>query len=391
MVLSSTFVTCLLGMAAGVLALSILVQVLQELYKYLRNSKTVLYREVLVDLLGPSVGRLWSAPEFADLRVRGALQFQRRRPTGRLLPLEKNELSSALTRMAPPWVQRVLAEIRRERQFPREGAPLSSWRTLLDQLGAVHQGSPGYWVARQIAECLQDNGHTFSPLEHQVGRLEPTGAVDFARLESAFRDRFLPQVTRAEQMFPLLERQFDFANGRRNLRQSFTIGLIVALAIGAPIQTLYQQALSRSPEETAALAEKLVALEERRAALQADTTVQAEQRFRLMTDSLLLPLGKILRQSHADSTAGPTGLPKTLIANSLTSPDSSAGEYFQSLGQKLRSIAYWLGCVITAILVSFGAPFWNDIVKSILYFQQSRRRQIRPAMGAPGKDATDVQ
>jgi len=375
-------------MAAGVMALSILVQVLQELYKYLRNSKTLLYRAVLADALGPSVGRLWSAPEFADLRVRGAFQFSRRRPAGQLLPLEKDELTTALTRMSPPWVQRVLAAIQKERQFKTFGTSSDSWHTLLTQLGSARKGTREYWIARQIAECLCENGHTVSPLSNQVGTLTANSSLDYERLESAFRERFLPQVTRAERIFPLIERQMEYANGRRNLRQSFTIGLIVALAVGTPIQTLYQQALSRSPEETAALAEKLVNIEERRASLAADTTIQEEKRIRILTDSMLIPLGRIIRESHTDSTATGTGLPKTLIAQSLTSSSASPiRDYLNGLGKKVASPAYLLGCLITAILVSFGAPFWNDIVKSVLYFQKSRRSQIRTV--ATGKDETD--
>ncbi|MEW6051086.1 MAG: hypothetical protein AB1644_08525 [Candidatus Zixiibacteriota bacterium] len=364
MIEASAFLSTILGIAASILALSVLVQVLQEMYKYLTNSKSLVYQQVLTDLLGPSVQRLWTAPEFAGLRVRGPFQLRRRRPGGALLPLPKDELVSALTRTAPLWTQRVMEQIQRERTASAAPtAPTSVWASLLAQLGECQRGTPGFWVAREIAQFLALIEHDWRPSENRVGHISASTEIDFARLELAFRDRFLPHVVRAERLFPLLDRHLEYANGRRNIRQTFVLGLLVTLVMGFSIQELFRQAYAMSPEDTVAIAERVVSIEEKHATLMRDSTIGEDQRIRALVDEVLMPTKAALQELQTRQLQ-PSKKPVSLA------------EYWDAFKRRL-SWSYFIGCLVTAILISVGAPLWNDIVKSVLYFQQSRRRMIQ--------------
>ena len=94
--MDSTVLTPLLAMTAWFLGLSILVQVLQELWKFVTSSKARSFEKALADFLGPFiVGRLKQDPLLA---VRGPLQFRRVSTAGPVLPLDAADLSKQLRR-----------------------------------------------------------------------------------------------------------------------------------------------------------------------------------------------------------------------------------------------------------------------------------------------------
>jgi len=86
-ILDNSLLTTLLTMAATFLGLSIVVQVIQELYKYLRSSKGRAYQLALKDFLGPLATELMRPGVLPDVRVRGPFQLMRIRPKGMILPL----------------------------------------------------------------------------------------------------------------------------------------------------------------------------------------------------------------------------------------------------------------------------------------------------------------
>jgi hypothetical protein len=102
--------TPLLAMTAWFLGLSILVQVLQELWKFITSSKARSFEKALADFIGPFVvGRLRQDPLLA---VRGPLQFRRVSTAGRVLPLDAADLTASLEKSAPEWhrlIRRALA------------------------------------------------------------------------------------------------------------------------------------------------------------------------------------------------------------------------------------------------------------------------------------------
>src|SRR3712207_6240628 len=92
-------------MTAWFLGISVLVQVLQEMWKFVTSSKSRAFEKALSEFLGPFVvGRLRQDPLVA---VRGPLQFRRVGMAGRILPLNADDLVAALEKSAPDW-QRLL-------------------------------------------------------------------------------------------------------------------------------------------------------------------------------------------------------------------------------------------------------------------------------------------
>ena len=91
--LDNSLLTILLTLAATFLGLSIVVQVVQELYKYLRSSKGRAYQIALQDFLGPLAHELLRPGVLPDIRVRGPMQLKRVRSKGMILPLKTGRIS----------------------------------------------------------------------------------------------------------------------------------------------------------------------------------------------------------------------------------------------------------------------------------------------------------
>lgn len=70
-ILDNSLLTVILTMAVTFLGLSLVVQVVQELYKYLRSTKARAYLQVLQDFLGPLSNELMRPGIVPDIRVRG--------------------------------------------------------------------------------------------------------------------------------------------------------------------------------------------------------------------------------------------------------------------------------------------------------------------------------
>jgi hypothetical protein len=135
---SNAFLTMVLGLAASRAAFAILVQITQEVYKYLTSSKTRAYRDALVDFIGPAAAQLLQPGAAPELFVPGPFQFRRVQPKGKLLPLSRDALVKALERTSPEWVRRGLKEFIGERRSHDS-------RTL-----TVTSGSPG---SRHLGGC----------------------------------------------------------------------------------------------------------------------------------------------------------------------------------------------------------------------------------------------
>ena len=95
---SSATLTTLPALGVWFLGLSLLIQIVQELYKHLTSSKSRAYSMTLVDFVGPFAKQLFQASVAPELTIRGPFQFRRTRPHGRLLPLKKEALVMALDR-----------------------------------------------------------------------------------------------------------------------------------------------------------------------------------------------------------------------------------------------------------------------------------------------------
>lgn len=360
-----------LGLAAMLLALAVVVQVVQEIYKYLTSSQGRLYAKVLVDVLGPWASQLSEDGSLVDLRARGPFQLFRIRPTGTLLPMERDDLVGALERTTAPWYRRALRELRSEAAHA-DAAPSPRWRSFLQRLMAVSESSPEATNAAELREFLAEWGHEFpSDAEGEVtvpshSQFQPQAALD------AFMDRFTPHVQRVASQYPQLMRNFEYQYRRRNLRQTFLIGLLLAFAANFPVQRLYELASAMSLDDALAAADRATAI------YQAQTTsgtpgadsvaVQVLEQFRVRIDSALAVV--VRQDSIAADSAAASRFPTALAGI----------RRFPALGLTDQT-AYIFGCLVTALLVSFGAPFWNDLVGALS--RAARQRATTPALPEP--------
>lgn len=378
---SASLLSTALGLAAALAALSLFVEVVQELYKFLTSSRARCYEQVLRDALGPWIGQVKRQASALELTVRGPFQFLRRRPTGVVLPLDPEDLTNALERTAPDSQRRALEAIRREVRRQEDGGPeppSGAWTEFLEQL-AVAAGAPVRWLAgpestepgepappvraepvesrdwaaREVLAFLEERD--LAPGARGGAGAERAAPFDARALERDFRERFLPHVERVRELHPRIMQNLEYAYRRRNRRQTFLFGLGVALLANVPLGRLYDDAASLPPSETAALA------------------------------------GQVMTRYEALGCAGPDPAEGCPPAESLEAArerlaamvdDLERGRggppYMIDLGGVLEGgvrgvLGYLVGCVLTAILITFGAPFWHDLVGALSAASSQRR------------------
>ena len=358
----------LMGLAAYLLAIALFVQIIQELLKFLRSGESRVYTMVLGDLLGPWARHLTRPGVLPDLQVRGPFQFLRLRPRGVLLPLDREALVGALEKTAAPRIRRTLEALRQESKLqagkPQASSP--SWLGYLDELLSVGRGSPGYRNARQVSEFLAEWG-VLTKKEVGEGFQSRNKAkhLDAAETLSAFRHRFLAHVIDADQRYPQLMRNFEYAYRRRNMLSTFIIGIAVALLFNFPFDRIYQRAASLSAEQRVELAERAIATYERLTPENDEAKRQeAEELKSLAIEAIEIAAG---RDGSIDYLGG----------------WNTVRQYWEEGGRSgwILTLRYFFGCLITAVLVSFGAPFWHDLAKALLRLQQGRRTRPRPEAG----------
>ena len=158
---NTTLLDTLLALAAVFLGLSLLVQVIQEVYKHLTSSKARAYKNALMDFIGPWAEQLFRPGGMLELGLRGPLQFLQRRPSGRLLPMVAETLIGSLEQMAPPWHVRALDAIRTEKRIqngtPKHPSP--AWKTFVADLISAETVMTGYRNAEEVIGFLQRWGH----------------------------------------------------------------------------------------------------------------------------------------------------------------------------------------------------------------------------------------
>lgn len=350
---STGLLSTIIAIGAAFLALSLLVQVIQELYKHLTSSRSRAYVNALTDFLGPHAQQLVQPGMIPDLQVRGPFQFLRTRPTGHLEPMDKDDLIVALERTAAPWIRRALTALRLEAGLAKgEAGQLSpSFRQFLHQLQGVTPGSPGYSTALDVREFFDTWGVKTGDTD--------VGTFDTSAVLKALRQRFLPNVVRADESFTQLVKNFDHAYRRRNLRHTFTFGFLLAILAQQPLWDIYDSAKAVPIEQAVAAAEEARAIYAQQAA--ADTTGSR---------------GPAALKAYADSLVG---------VLHQTSTDPSLGLNFRMVWQRIREPTYLLGCLLTALLISFGAPFWNDATGALLRLYKGRLTDEPKEAPVPGE------
>jgi hypothetical protein len=344
---SSSFLSIILGLAATFLGLAILVQVTQELWKHLTSSKANAYKQLLFDFFGLRARPMFEPGALRPFQVRGPFQFLRRRPIGKLLPLEKPQLIAALEHALPEWHRRALVAICYEAkaQAGTPSAPSPAWMGFRAQLAAAEPLGPGSSIARDINRFL-DAWATGEQL-------------NAAALLTAYRTALLPHIQRADDDYQQLSAQFDFAYRRKNLRQTVTIAFLISFFFNMPIGQLYRHAAAASPESAAQAARDMMQLYQTTGGLSTDS------------------LGMAKARQLADKVLTSAAIGQQPLAQWQGLSDFVA--LVQAGGGPL--VGYVLGCLVTTLLVSFGAPFWNDVAQAVLRTSQPERSASDAATG----------
>jgi len=373
--LSSTTITVCLGIAASYLIFSVFVQTVQEVYKYLTNSKGRAYGNALEDFVGPLARQLSAPGVMPGLRARGPFQLIRLSPAGIGLPLNKAQLIAGLERTAAPTIRQALDALTFEAglQNGKPDAPSPAFNGFLASLGRFVPANP---TAQAVAVFLG----TWCPGMIQLPSGTPVssfgGVIDASKVLEAFRRKYLSHVDKAAAEFPQFTSNFEHVYKRRNLRQTFIIAFAVAYVFQLPFQYIYDNARQMSPQQAESLANQAMTLFTNGAA----TNFGSALATGAGTNQPASP-----RPASASAAAASQGSPLNAVTNQAlvfaTNEMQLAYAALQGISQnniltpqwrpEKDSIKFVLGCLISALLVSFGAPLWNDLASYFLNAQKN--------------------
>lgn len=355
----------LLAVAAMLLGLALIVQVVQEIFKYLSNSKARVYQLVLRDYFGPWIDQLYTAGPATRFQVRGPFQFFKSRPTGVLLPLSKEELLEAMDAVAPDWIGHTLEALKNERRLqpPGGAAPSPNLATLVANLRSAAD-----------RERVHSNAHRMLNFLTEWGVIGKSRAlrreVDANRVLEGLYQRFFPDRVRTEQEFGQLERNYDHAYKRRNLRYTFLFALLIAILLNFPFDTLYRRASQLSPQQAAELTQAMIDADDRLREGDPEVVSGAAPRAerRELVRSLVEQISVVTASPERQSE---TATPRVQRSDTVAAPDEAPlyrrGLVAMSSAEGFAGVAsYFVNCLITALLVSFGAPFWHRLSESLL-------------------------
>jgi hypothetical protein len=322
----------LVALAAMLLGISLLVQVLQELWKFATSSKAIAFEKALDDFVGT-----WAASHLRQnttMAVRGPLQFRRVSKAGHVLPTDKVDLIAALEQASPTWHRLIDQAFQFESllQQGTPGEPSPRMAELLDTL-EVEVAS-----ARPATQALEV--HSFL----NTWGIGPSGVFDAAKARVALRHQFFAHLTPLELHYERLMQNFQYVYERRNLRQTFTWALAIALVFNLPLGGVYRRAAALPLADALTLSERAQALHADYMKLEAGNAADPA-----------LPALQV-REQRLRAAAD-----EALQISSGRSIPTDAQALLGELRTNLRSFSFLVGCLLTAILVSFGAPFWNDI------------------------------
>jgi hypothetical protein len=300
----------LMSLIARLGGLSVFAQACQELYKFLSNSKAQTYTRVFGDLLGPAARSAIGADSSATLGVSGPFQRAPVAPGQAVLPVADPQVSSTIKQGLPHWDRRTLEALQVEASLAQEGNSVRSpgWKAFRKELHA----------ARKVSYRAHSIDRFLSQSESSDLNLTPPQTL------TSFRQAFAPHLSESDRQAPQLRANFDYAYRRRNRRQSFTIGMLLALGLNQPLGRIYDRAYA-NPTSTASA---------------------------------------IAGTTETGTAGNGAGTPSTQVIPPSQPQPTQCGTLLACVasGKWMEALGNLLGCLATAVLVSFGAPFWNDLI-----------------------------
>lgn len=411
----------LLSFVALLFGISVLVQALQELYKYLSNNKSRAYSIAMRDYMGALFSHILSTNIAQDIRVRGPFQVFRFRPKDHIMPLSWEQLQQALETTLPVWKKKLLDALRNEvaLQMGKVTTPSPEWQHFIAELQKAGAMADLALSTADVTDFLQDWKQLPSPATtNEVDNTSTDSFLDAATLLTAFEQRFMGELKYYSDNYQHFNTAFEYQYKRRNMRLSFVIALLLTLCCNLPIQQVYKAAQGMNESQALGIIsqfesfrkdiitkedeDSVVAMAQATKAhtaspdtnssstasdtchIKADSLAQAafekgvgerKEIISAMVDSLRsldrgigglfdiqVPCAYVCRMVG--------GLPccDSTKQSSLYSKEgnSSSGATFSSGGVRLLPLwLYILGCLVTALSVSFGAPILNNIADMI--------------------------
>lgn len=302
---------------------------MQEAYKYLSNNKSRAFSNALEDYLGSLFSVVMRSSIIEQSRERGPFQIFRFRPKQRTLPLSQQEFDQALESTLPNWKKLVLQALTHEVSLQNGVPSLMSpdWMAFYNDLpkNELFKSNP------QILARMNKFICGWQAMDSQ------TSVVDASKMLKSFLSSFNQDTTKISENYTSFLRTFDFQYKRRNMRLSFVIALLLTLTCNLPLQKLY---FAASRMDTSA-------------------SYQMLNRF-AETNKLLL--------GDANSTKTQSSEPDEM----KVAIESMSGLFDYTYPPKLfhenaaNLPAYLLGCLMTSLLISYGAPLLNSLADMAL-------------------------
>lgn len=356
----------LIGLAGIFMGLAIAVQVLQEIYKYVTWSKARAYRIALRDFLGDWVDKAYGCEALRSMYVRGPFELvksffrkllnlkRKKSAAAGLLPLTKEDLLHAVDRTAPDWVRDVIDVLKKERDL-QQGTSAPPSPVLGELIDDVWTRYACDTPARKTFDFLVKWKVTGQPKKGSKKPLRKS--CDAARVLEAFYQRYVPERAKVNEEFEQFTANFEHTYQRRNFRQTLMLATLLSLLLGLPFSALYNEARSLAPEEAIRVTQSLSELHDES---QADPEKAAE--LNELLQRLREPLEQILEPQELDLGRGVARL-RELVGTP-------------------KQIPGYLGhCLLTALLIAFGAPFWDRLSKALLSFRGPRPAAAESAEG----------
>lgn len=431
------YLTLFIAFSAIILGLSVIAQTIQELYKYLTNSKSKTYSKAMTDYMGSLFLKILQSPTVHDLRIKGPFQIFSYRPKSYIQPLDAQTLSKALdSSLLAYWQKRCHDYLKQEVAFQanNSGTLSPNWQNFLSEFGKIPLNTQNYFSAEDVLNFLEQCYHTRTPDEEKkvIGTIEINAEqnIDATQLLQLFESRFLSAKKEYLENYDTFLGNFDFMYKRRNVRQTFIFGILLCALYNLPIQNVYQSAKSMDDETAMALLDKTKSsYEEKNNNSESDSskksnssqdstimeTTNAEQGY--SSDSASAQQNNLnissdtqqrtsLQSTNAQQSTMSERIADTLQMAQLKAIEDSLVKIkiefikntISSIRESLQTddvlfdtekgcsillnitnfkewLLYILGCIGTALCLSFGAPIINDLAAAAVSLRTGIKKQ----------------
>lgn len=254
--MNASILDIFLAFSAIIVSLSIIIQTLQEIYKYLTNSKSKAFSKAMYDYMGTLFDKIIQAPNIQDTKGRGPFQIFNFRPKDYIAPITKSQFEEALHSTLPTWKKILREKLIAESKLQNGTSALESveWKLFVDQLTQAEAYSSNKSYFKEVIDFMKewnlivDNPNKILEILDKNYILN-SDTFDANQILKAFEIRFLEDHKYYLENYSHFYEKFTEQYKRRNFRQSFVIALLFCLVLNLPIQEVVKAAKSLKYED----------------------------------------------------------------------------------------------------------------------------------------------